>query len=202
MDTLLEPRWKVMTLKNGEQIEVFNVSVKDDFYDLCVAASLKDQWLHKKKPGHYNNGLGNTYDDPRKVERMGFLGEMGWALVTKLKVNFDYIDGGDKYDFLPKNLGLDVKTALSNYGAGLIRIITEDGIKLELTSDIYLFAFLEEENIEARCATISYVGWLESDTIKCRKIVPARKKDARHKNYDIPYEQLRPIRDLYEKIYS
>lgn len=175
-----------------DKLETFEVEITKEEYQRCEKQST-NMWANQKT-GLYGSGLANSEKDPRIAERYGNLGEIAFAKVFGLEVDFSYKLGGDKQDFILLNASVNVKNATHNYGAGLICAISEKGRKLPL-NDIYVFSFTANENRNAKQAKVIIVGWELKDNIIKRPTVPARKGN--HRNYDIPYNELKPISKLY-----
>jgi hypothetical protein len=183
---------KTRIVCNGTEIEVFEVEVAGEEYERCDEQST-NMWANGKT-GQFGVGLANSKDDPRIVERHGNLGELAFAKIFDLSVDFTYKPGGDQQDFLLFDKSVNIKNAIRNYYAGLIRAETERGRSLPIANDVYVFAFTNEDR-NAKKAKITIVGWEMRDKITKRDKVPARKGD--HKNYDIPYDELQPIGKLH-----
>ena len=178
----------------GKKLDVFEVNVSGEEYEKCEYHST-DMWANEKT-GQFGLGLANSKDDPRKVERNGNFGELAFSKLFALPVDFSYKKGGDDQDFMLFGASVNIKNAIRNYESGLIRAITDKGYKLQINNNVYVFSFTKNENKELKQATIIIVGYEIKENILKRKIVPARKGD--HKNYDIPYEELKPISKLYD----
>lgn len=158
-----------------------------------IEKASQNRWSNSKK-GRFGRGLINSKEDPYRAERLGLLGEAALAQLIDRKVDYEYKEGGVPFDFRLNNLKLDIKTAHRNYGSGLIRAITSKGTRVELKSDVYVFGYVVCECKYNKIATIELVGYLEKEEIEKCNIVPA--KIGKHKNYDIPYDQLKPIETL------
>jgi len=168
------------------------IPIPSDLYEKCEECS-KNRWSNSKK-GQFGRGLINNSDDPCRAERVGLLGEAALAQFINRKVDYKYKEGGNPFDFSLNNLTIDIKTAAKNYGCGLIRAKTPNLTVIELKSDVYVFAYLEAENRDEQTAVVVLKGWLEKESIEKCDIVPAR--IGRHFNYQIKYEELKPIEEL------
>jgi len=191
----------------GKTLRCAYGEVSGELYSVIAEEAFK-QWS-QTKTGDYGVGVGNTLDDKAKIERVGKLGEIVFAKFTGLPVDFTYREGGDRgYDFEVNNITFDMKTALRNYGAGLVKAISENGIKLELRADNYIFGFRVEENREDGFIKVAIVGWQTKEWILEKAKIhdaKARKKDGSPcdwQNYEVPYHKVLPIRDLIEQIKS
>jgi hypothetical protein len=185
---------KSIIVCNGKELEVFEIEISGEEYERCERQST-NMWANEKT-GQFGSGLANSKDDPRKVERHGNFGELAFAKAFGLTVDFSYKRGGDEQDFMLLNkVSVNIKNAISNYRAALIRAITDKGYKLPMSNDMYVFSFTAMEDREAKQAKVVIVGWEMKENIIKRETVPARKGD--HQNYDIPYDELKPISKLY-----
>lgn len=175
---------------SGHELEVHKVTVSGDEYDMCDEAS-KQWWTTKKSGGGWNPGMLNNQHDPRKTERIGILGEMSFGALADMPVNLAYNEFGNTADFSVLSHPIDIKTAARGYGLALIRCIDEFGRPMEMKCDIYMFAYLDFEDRNARTATIAHVGYVTRSELGRRRVVRARK--GAHKNYEIPYQELKPM---------
>ena len=167
------------------------VRVEGDNYKKCVEAA-KNYWASSKK-GNYGRGLINTEGDPTKVERTGLLGEMAFSIVSGLPVDFSYKKGGDKTDFILNGKTVDVKTAASNYKANCIKAYTPNGAYVFRELDIYVAAYIEEDNGEY--AIVNLVGYELGSIIKGFPPKGARAKGL-HKNFELDHKNLKQMEDL------
>jgi hypothetical protein len=92
-------------------------------------------------------------------------------------------------DFKWRTLKIDVKTAAKNYGAGLVRSITESGTPCLTGMDIYVFAYLLIDTPER--VVIRIVGWESGGYVASLPDVKPRAAGS-WKNKDIPYAKLLP----------
>jgi len=184
------------TIVNGDkEVEVFEVVVEGEEYEKCEAQST-NMWANSKT-GEWGSGLMNNKDDPRKTERTGNLGEMAFAKVFNLPVDFSYKRGGDDQDFmLFGKHSLNIKNAARNYGQALVKAVTDTGYPVPPKNDIYVFSYIASEDRENKRATVMLVGYEVKDAIVAREKVPAIK--GKHLNYAIPYNELKPISRLFE----
>lgn len=193
-----KPKASDFTFKQlaNSDITISEVFIDSDEYEICEDFSHK-MWANKKK-GFYGRGMINNEDDPRRVERTGILGEMSVAKLLDLPINVTYMEGGDQQDFVINGKKADVKTATRNYGALLIRASyngnTADLIKLD--KDIYVSAFIIEENKQDKFAKLGVVGYIDYNNLTENYLKPARFRNASHWNWDIPYKDLVPIQHL------
>lgn len=187
----------VKRLFNGKEQECILVEVKGDEYTACDNAS-RNFWGSSKK-GTYGKGLLNSENDPHKTERIGLLGQMAFGKLTDEPVDLVYRHGGDKQDnLILGKYKLDMKCAARNYGANLIQKTSEFGKEQKIDKHIYVGSFLDSENREEKKAEILLVGFCLQKDVLNAKVAPARKGN--HINYEIPFEEMRPISNLITTI--
>lgn len=180
--------------------ESVTITIPPRIYEFCHQASL-NQWANTKKSTQWGRGLVNNTMDPSKSSRIGYLGEVAVARLLGLKVDFSYHHGGQESDHVIGNNKIEVKTAAKYYSfaCGLIKVLDETGMPISLKSDIYLFCYLDSRgaDLTKKTAHVSIVGWcLKNEILRCPN-VPARREGARHKNKEIPYQDLHGIRHFY-----
>lgn len=182
---------------NEKEQDCILVCIENHEYNACDAAS-RNFWA-SSKGGIYGKGLLNSENDPCKTERIGLLGQMAFSKLIDEPVDLVYREFGDKQDNLIFNkYKIDIKCAARNYGANLIQKTNEFGREQKIDKHIYVGSFLESENREEKKAEILLVGFcLQEDVLKA-KVAPARR--GRHINYEIPFEQMRPITKLVTTI--
>ena len=177
------------------EIMVSEVFINRDEYEICEDFSHK-MWANKKK-GLYGSGMINSPADPRLVERTGLLGEMSVAKLLDLAVNITYMEGGDHQDFVISGKRTDVKTSSKNINALLIKARENDLSELiTLDKDLYIGAYVMEDNRYYKFAKVGVVGYIPKGNIHTEYLKPARFKDASHINWDVPYADLNPIKNL------
>lgn len=169
-----------------------NINKKE--YEICDNLIM---WVNKKRGSRWNNGLINNSGDPRRCERIGKIGEFGFAKIFGLSVDLEYKTRGDDYDFVFNDLTIDVKTSQKKpwYESGLVKAIDNRGTLVLLRSDIYVFGYLDVENKKKKKATVVLVGFKRREDIIKYDRVPAILGE--HKNYQIPYEDLEDINKLF-----
>lgn len=163
-----------------------------DYAAADLAASL---WWCNSKPGKYGQGLGRTEGDPWKPTRTGILGQMAFAEVFNQDVDLTYQKNGDQYDFLIGGKSIDVKCAMSNYGANLMQHTNELGRKIELKHDIYVCSYVEEESRDDLYADIMLVGFLTKEEVEKAPVKKGR-RGGRHLNYELSFKKTHSILEL------
>lgn len=174
------------------------VKLTSEEYAYCDTAS-QNFWANTKK-GAYGKGILNTQEDKAKTERTGLLGEMAFAKITGLAVNFDYKEGGEEHDFVCGAGTIDIKTAakLTRYKSMLIYAKSGRGKEIPITSDYYVAAFISHEDRDKQQATVIIVGYSTLDTILNKELVQS--KMGFHFNKEIPYKELDDIEALINVI--
>lgn len=182
-------------VKIVDGLELVQVLVKGEEYAICEESS-RNRWSNTKT-GHYGKGMINTESDAHRVERTGMLGEMALAKLFNLDVDIRYIHMGDKYDFIiGGSATLDVKTATKNIGSGLIYARKNRlAPVMELTKDIYVFAFIEYDDLSSKEAMINIVGYIKGKDIS-DDLYQGRAQGSEHYNYEVSYFKLKPLEKL------
>lgn len=171
----------------------FRVIISGELYRACDSFS-KMMWANEKT-GEWGGGMVNHKKDPRRVERIGCLGEMAFSEISGIPMSMEYRKGGDRHDFFLKDgTSVNVKTASRNYGKGLVRAVSADGYDLDLQSDMYVFGYIEKEDVLRGCSAVVLVGYETRHRIATRKIKPAMVGN--HQNYEIPFRELGDLRDI------
>ena len=186
------PSVQNVSMRRGD-MEVCMVEISGEEYQRCEEFS-HIMWTNKKK-GIWGKGMANTTKDPHRVERIGSLGEISLAKLVNSQVDFSYKEGGNETDLILRaKFKAEIKTATHNYGQGLIRAEDERGKSVTLLSDIYVFGYLDEEDINNKHARVGIVGFEIKKNIIKLDMVPAIR--GKHLNYAIPYHKLQPILKL------
>ena len=180
--------------------ECVTVKLNSREWVYCDTAS-KDMWANSKS-GNYGKGILNTSADPAKTERTGLLGEMAFAKIADMSVDFSYSEGGKEHDFEGPYGSIDIKTAskLQTYKSMLVYAKSGSGKEIPLTSSFYVGAFVSHESIEEQKATVVIVGWCTNETIQAKPLVQG--KSGFWYNKEVPYKELRNITELLEIINS
>lgn len=174
----------------------FYAYVDEDAY-AAVSEASHNMWC-SRKGGRWGAGLANSDEDPCKVERTGLLGEMAFGIMFGRPVNLDFKPHGFDYDFEVDGYRIDVKTSTKrpNDDIALIRCESDGGKEISLISDLYVFAYIDDEDRDSGWARVCVVGGLTKEKILEYPKVPARKGN--HRNYEIPYGDLESIVELWE----
>lgn len=175
-----------------DNIDALVVLIEGEEYDKC------EEYSHKracnKKTGEWGKGMINKDGDPRKVERTGLLGEMAFSKIFGYPIDLTYREDGDRYDFIMPKVGtIDIKTAskFPHYRSGLIKApYKKDRTLKKLPCDMYVFAYIDSEDIQNKKAKIVVVGGRLRRDIQKLPTVPARMGS--HSNYEITYSTLNP----------
>lgn len=173
------------------------ILIQGSDYTKCVECS-KNYHANSKK-GFFGRGIINSKNDPCKVTRIGLLGEMAFSLYTGLPADMEYRKGGKTHDFDANGISVDIKTASRDYGAALIRYKSQRGtIVLRKPADIYIGAFLSEEDKENGFANLVLVGWFPYNEFKEEWVKPARVGN--HTNYELPFSEAKPMDSLCQQL--
>lgn len=180
--------------KIKKENKTYIVNIDKEEYDICDKAA-KNMWANSKK-GYYGKGMLNTVEDPYKTERTGRLGEMAFGILVNQSIDDEYKHLGDTHDFFFENKKIDVKTAAKkpSYSCGLVRAETQSGKKLDLSSDIYVFGYVINDDVNKKTAQICLVGYMKKADII--KLEPKKARRGFHKNYEVHYKTLLDIGDL------
>lgn len=175
------------------------VIVSGTLYRKCEDNS-HEMWANQKK-GEYGKGCVNSKADPRKVERVGRLGECAYGLVFDKEPDWSYRQGGDDYDFLLGPFHVDVKTSTSPTATKTyLKYSAKSGRPLPIKCDIYVGAQLLEEDPELGYAKVKLCGWLHRNELDACPIRPGVRGFEKGKfgwqNYDLEFELLHDIEDL------
>jgi hypothetical protein len=171
------------------------VKLSEKQYDFCKLNSSNMECSNNK--GIFGRGLINTVQDPYKVERRGYLGEVAFGVLTNAPTFIGRKKGGDIDDFYLNNFKTDIK-ATSYPGSMLIKSVNENQTSVYLKSDIYVSAYLIEVP-EYRRAGVLFVGYATGDFVKNMPDFPAKK--GKHQNKEIPWNKLLPMKNLL-KLYG
>lgn len=194
---IAEPEIITETFCAGEPVQkqCFRVVVSGDEWQLCN--NIK-RWS-ESKTGDYGGGIGNTKDDPRRVTRVGCLGEMAFAKMLGLPFDDEFKDMGDNYDFRIHKKKIDVKTSIFRGNEiGLVRC--QEGLDrfFPITMDCYVFSYRESEDREIGTASIVFCGWQDRGWVEKRSKAIGSGRNAIHFNKECHFARLRPIYSLYK----
>lgn len=200
LPTFVEPQI-IKGLKEYDENTILRIIIESQEYIKCSDFA-KVMWATKKyktkkKISPYDIGLANTIEDTTRVERTGLLGEMGFAKIFNVPINLEYKEFGEKVDFLLfRNTGIDIKSATRPYGVGLVRATSDAGFVLPLHNELFVFIVITEK-AELQQAIVDIIGFATKSMIQQCNKYKARKKTATHMNYEIPYNEMLPITNLY-----
>jgi len=173
---------------------MLKILLEKDDYEKAISSS-QNMWCSSKQ-SFYGRGLLNTKDDPYKTERTGKLGEIALSKILNVEPDLSYRKHGDKSDFYINNKHIDIKTAarFPKYQAGLIYALNEFGKPVKIKSDIYVFGYIENDDLSNKIANIVLLGFQLKENIIQLPMVPA--KYGKHLNYEIKYDTLIDIDKL------
>lgn len=197
------PLIKPHSLGRKLTLNCITVKISPEEWELCDEFS-KQMWSQTKTNTAYGRGILNTNKDPAKVERTGLLGEMAFAKISKLPMDLEYKAGGFPYDFCfdlnGESITIDIKTAskLHSYKQMLIYAKTGRGKEIPLSAEYYVAAYLANENIVEKRATVILIGSIHKSKVEKHPIVPA--KVGHHWNREINYSELDELDTLLQLI--
>lgn len=123
------------------------------------------------------------------AEFHGKAGEMGFGRLIGVEPDFEYRDGGDRYDFLVEGQRVDVKCT-ANRRAGVSYVLKESGGKKDRTPlDIVVCTSFREAGDGAMIEVLGFQTrrWI----VRSAPVNPSpRYKDT--KNWDLVWEDLQP----------
>lgn len=192
-----------------------------DSNDMSLALTLakrfskKDQWSTRNdKFYRWGAGMINTDTMPYKAELVGILGEIAFSKISGLPVDTEYKKNGNSYDFYAqintskRNVNIEVKTRLKDYGDVYIKRYDENNRIINLKSDIYVFCHIKtswkkiENSVlnqeEISNVKISVDGVISKKRLEKQEIKPAFKGS--HKNLVCSVDDLAEINKLINLI--
>jgi hypothetical protein len=174
--------------------ECFRVVISGEEWRIC---NTTERWCDNKT-GNYGGGIGNTEDDPRRVTRIGCLGEMAFAKVFGRKFDDEFKDRGDNFDFFIRGEKIDVKAKIDRVEVGLVYARNDWGRDIRIKMDRYVFGYRQSEDREKETATILLCGWQPKAYVKNRPFVKGYGEKAKHYNKECPFANLLPMQSLYD----
>lgn len=192
-----ETRWSF-----GGVVPVYRVGIPPDEYRECVKSSLILNC--STKTGKWGRGYRNTEDDPRHVERAGKLGEVAWSKIFGTSVDMTKLPDGksDEFDTVFLGVTIDVKTSLDRLYDYSVQYIDNHGNDKPLSSEMYVFAFMESEDRTKEVASVVFVGWAtRTELLVGRKKVKSvwdekRKCEEQWGNCVVTFKELHPMTEL------
>jgi len=196
---------------------IVKIPINDVYYSLTLAKkfSKKELWSKKNdKFYRWGAGLLNTGRIPYKAELVGILGEMAFSKISGLPMDSKYKKRGNTHDFRTKikptlrNVNIEVKTRLKDFGDVYVKRYDENGNIISLKSDIYVFCHLKtpwnkiENHIinqeKMKPIIVSVDGVISKKRLKTKPIQDAF--NGNHKNIVFPIEGLANIQELINLI--
>jgi hypothetical protein len=172
-----------------DDMEILRVVVEGEEYQLCEDSS--HNMGANKKTGVWGRGFRNTSGDPRKVERTGRLGEMAFGKLTETPIDLSYKRMGDKEDTVYEGKSVNVKTAFALYGEIYVRYSMNNRV-LTLHEDVFVFAYLRNEDRNKKIATVDFLGCL----LKSEIVTKEKRPRENWINYVCPYADLHSMKEL------
>ena len=181
---------------DGTPLSIIDVPIDGDEYRLCENARI---WSSGKTTD-YGLGLGNTPEDPCRVERSGFLGEMALAKLIGGEVNFKYCPFGESVDFIvcdKRDITIDIKTSVEHpqqfcvYSKSAPSDWYPNGREIQIPCDMYVFAYVLNDNRHR--AIVRVVGCQTGDYVRGLDDEDAPTSRSNHKNKHIRYDVVLPL---------
>jgi len=150
------------------------------------------------KTGGYGSGVGNTPEDPKRVSRIGALGQMAFSKLLGIEFDNEYKEFGDEYDNKVCGLTLDIKCAMYNRGSMIVYAVSEGGVRREIDKDIYIGCFMDKEDRAGGTARIIFGGFMYGEDVRGYPTVPGVKRGSTHKIKLVPFEDLLSMDLLFD----
>jgi hypothetical protein len=187
-----ERKWEEI-LVGDKQLEVGRILIQGNNYDVCDHFSFQ-RWSNTKT-GEWGEGLVNTSQDPRKVERVGLFGELAIGILFDQRIDLTYRPGGDQFDFqlFGKTVNVKMRTeAPPRHDRGIIKCRhSAQSAYMPLKQDLYVFGYLDWEY--KRQASVCIIGGIWKDKIDTTEHAGFR---GEHFNHEVHYRHLMPIKKL------
>jgi hypothetical protein len=125
---------------------------------------------------------------------------MAFSTLLNIPVDLAYRERGDDYDNIIGTCKIDVKCASRDSNKCYVRYLTETGMVIEPSHDIYIVSYLHEEDRSTRTASIMIVGYMLRKNMmeKCMRMhgVKSNGDRCRHKNYELVFTQTEPMDEI------
>jgi len=165
--------------------------------ELAALFATTAPWACQSKGGLWGGGLRED------AVLIGLTGELTTAKLFGMSVNNKPLvrGTGGKNDLVIKGMPIEIKTGAkgSNHQSLLVRYVTEGGYTLELKSNVYIAVRIISE-LDPDYVLMHIKGWCTRNDLLASPTVDSRIRRAKHKNKDIPYVELSPMRELLELI--
>ena len=169
------------------------VEIEGEDYEICDKYS-KMYWANSKK-GRYGSGLCATQSDPYKPVRVGMMGELAFAKLFGVDVDFTYREGGDRSDFLIGRYHVNVKCAMEDRCVGLVYCENDWGKDVKVTSDFYVFSYIRKDR------NVTFVGYADHEMVIASERRFGRAKNSKHRNYEVDYNDLKPMSHMKKELF-
>lgn len=191
--------WQWDEVKVGDvKLQTCRVLIEGQNYEVCDHYSFQ-RWSNVKK-GEWGEGLVNSKDDPRKVERVGLFGELVVGILFCKRIDLTYREGGDQFDFLlfDKTVNVKMRTeAPPRHDRGIIKCRHSDQSPyMPLKQELYLFGYLDWEH--EKKASVCMVGGIHRENINTDECPAFR---GSHFNHEVHYRHMIPIKKLMQEHY-
>lgn len=183
---------------SGSVLPGFSVDITGDEYAAAVQHS-KNMCSDRRstwKSVAASRGFSNTARDPYAAERVGSLGELAFAKLFGLGVQFYFKRGGEISDFLVAGaISVDVKLRNKKWEFAIIRATDDYGHLVKLMSEFYVCGYLAYDNQLESKATVVFLGFAHREQVLEWNIQKAFRGS--HSNYQALFASMNPFEKLY-----
>ena len=147
--------------------ECWSVSIPPDEYSVCE----NEEWYcNTRKNGSNRSGTYAKGFRPGAI-RTGCLGELAFAKLLKLPVDFGYKNKGDGgVDFRLYGVGLDVKVSYCDTyerdHCNRVQVINDRGKRVISKADFYVSGYVEYDDPDNRQAEVIFTGWISRNQLE------------------------------------
>jgi len=175
------------------------VSLNPAGYALCQEYARK-RGSNTKNGTTWNDGILNLRDPkhPRATEFCGLAGEFAFSKITGIPLDLNYYAGGDEQDFIifdQTHTNAKCASTIFSFRKAQLKATNEWGNLLPLEQDLYVFGGIFEDRGET--ATVWFTGAATKKMVLRYPMVPSR-LGTRWDNYEIPFEELIPMKQFLE----
>lgn len=153
------------------------------------------------KPGSYGRGLKNSPEDPTRIERIGILGEIAFAIAANIPYqdNIRYQKYGMLQDFITADgQTVDVKTSLKNRSPVYLKV-HDSTLEVASRCMFFMVCGLVHEDAATNTAVIQLHGYQTRSFIQTLPIKPSPIRGATHRNFELDFDSLLPLENLLRK---
>jgi hypothetical protein len=194
----MEACYRLPVIYCNRVFDCFRVVLSPQEYDLCDRLSFNRGSNSKK--GAFGEGLENSPEDTRRVERRGLLGEYTVATLLGLHFDCEYKKHGDKYDHLLHGLSIDDKLlGRVDRDVMLVYYRHESGRVTLSIKDFYVICHLVNEDRGRRHAEVQLTAFVPGRVVLRSPECKGRLGKG-HNNLEVSAESWLPIDYLFEAV--